>query len=122
MMRIPKPMLIAFSVALLTLSLPSYAAFTVTDTITYNGSTYSLLPSGLPSNGTISPTISYSIGNAFNGGGQMATGADFSNSVATGPGGPWNFQDDYYFSTTGATVQTAVISTALNAVSNLQVR
>jgi hypothetical protein len=56
-------------------------------------------------NPLISPTISYSFGDAFNGTGQLATGSDFNVS-----GGAFNFQDDYTFSTTGATVMTAGIS------------
>jgi hypothetical protein len=70
-----------------------------------------------PSNGTVSPTISYTLGNSFNESGGVMTGSPFNLS-----GGPWNFQDDFYFSTTGATIQTAVISNLFSNVSDLQVR
>jgi hypothetical protein len=125
--RVPVATLIVSGALFLVASVPSFGAtvFNVTDSITNIGSiaseNYLVTPSGLTGNGTISPTISYTLGDAFNGSGQLATGADFG-ATATGSGGPWNFQDDSYFSTTGATLQTAVISTSLNALTNLQVR
>lgn len=101
--------------------------FQLGDTVTANGTggsqTYNVTPSGDPSNGVVTPAVSYTLaGNSFNNNtpGDVATGTDFSNINQTG--GPWNFQDDYYFSTTGATVQTAVISGLLSGISNLQVR
>jgi hypothetical protein len=101
------------------------------DTVTASGpvtaQTFTVTPTGNPSNGTISPTIMYNLGNSFNETGGVTTSADFNTSAANGnfangTGGPWNFQDDYYFSTTGATIQTAVISGGLSNVQDLQVR
>lgn len=98
-----------------------YVGDTVTATGTGGSQTLNVItpsPSN-PSNGTVSPTISYILGNSFNESGGVATGSDFNLS---GTGGPWNFQDDFYFATTGATVQTAVISNLFSNVSDLQVR
>lgn len=72
-----------------------------------------------PANGDVSPTVSYTLGNSFNESGGVTTGSDFNLS---GTGAPWNFQDDFYFSTTGATIQTAVISNLFSNVTDLQVR
>jgi hypothetical protein len=93
---------------------------TVTATGTGAGQTLIVTPLTPPANnGDISPTISYSLGDSFNESGAVTTGTNFSIS---GTGGPWNFQDDFYFSTTGATIQTAVISNLFSNISDLQVR
>src|SRR5450432_2994889 len=73
-------------------------ADSVTATGTGAGQTLNLNATGL-SNPLISPTIAYSFGDAFNGLGQSLTGSDFNLG---GSGSPWNFQDDYTFTTTGA--------------------
>jgi len=98
-----------------------YLGDTVTVTGTGGSQTLNVItPSPAnPSNGTVTPTISYTLGNSFNESGGVTTGSDFNLS---GTGGPWNFQDDFYFSTTGATIQTAVISNLFSNVSDLQVR
>jgi hypothetical protein len=102
---------------------------TVTATGTGSGQSYNLITSpyaGAPANGTISPTSTFSLGNSFNqtsgGTTYAATGADF-NGNATGTGGPWNFQDDYYFALNpGASVQAALISNSQSNITDLQVR
>jgi hypothetical protein len=96
-----------------------YLGDTITATGTGAGQTLNTItPSPAnPSNGTISPTVSYTLGNSFNESGGVTTGSNFNLS-----GGPWNFQDDFYFSTTGATIQTVVISNLFANVSGLQVR
>lgn len=94
------------------LSVPGLAAadtvLNLGDTVTATGAGASQVlnvsNTGL-SNPLISPTISFSFGDAFNGSGQLATGSDFNLA-----GGSWNFQDDYTFSTTGSTVTTAGIA------------
>src|SRR6201999_3122789 len=96
-----------------------YVGDTVTATGTGGSQTLNVLTTSNPSNGTVSPTISYTLGNSFNESGGVTTGADFNLS---GTGGPWNFQDDFYFATSGATIQTAVISNLFSNVSDLQVR
>jgi hypothetical protein len=108
-------------------------ALNVGDTVTANGTgsgqAYNVITSpyaGSPANGTISPTSTFSLGNSFNqttGGVTFAaTGPDF-NGNATGTGGPWNFQDDYYFALNpGASVQAALISNAQSNITDLQVR
>lgn len=78
---------------------------TVTATGSGTGQTLTVTPSGQPANPLISPTIAYGFSGAFNGTGQLATGSDFNLSA-----GPWNFQDDFYFTTTGSTVTGAAIS------------
>jgi hypothetical protein len=103
-----------------------YVGDTVTATGTGAGQTYTVTNEGNPSNATISPTSVFDLGNSFNEtiGSVMspATGADF-NANATGSGGPWNFQDDYYFSLNpGAQVQAAVVSNSMSNVEDLQVR
>jgi hypothetical protein len=104
-----------------------YLGDTVTATGPASGQTYTVASTGNPSNGTISPTVTYDVGNSFDESGGVTTGSDFNTNPAYGiyassTGGPWNFQDDYYFSTTGATIQTAVISGGLSNVEDLQVR
>jgi len=121
--------------ALATLAANSALAdFVVTDTITNTGTvaspTYLVTPVNSPTaNGTISPTtstISFNLGNSFNGSNVTHTGADFAHADVDPtnkfPSDAWNFQDDYFFSTGGATVQTAVISGTLSGVSFLQAR
>jgi hypothetical protein len=77
----------------------------------------------------VTPTVTYDLGNTFNETGSttgnasnLATASDFG-ATASGPGGPWNFQDNYYFSTSGsgATVYASAIA-SMTDVSNLQVR
>jgi hypothetical protein len=98
-----------------------YLGDTVTATGTGGSQTLNVFtPSGTTTNGTISPTVSYSLGDSFNEPGSVSTASDFY--LPGSSGGPWNFQDDFYFSTTGATIQTAVISNLLSNVSDLQVR
>ncbi|HUN24823.1 MAG TPA: FxDxF family PEP-CTERM protein [Steroidobacteraceae bacterium] len=105
------------------------ATLYVGDTVTASGSgasqTYTVTSDENPSNGTLVPTSTYSLsGNSFNEGTSPTTSADFS-AAATGnsSGGPWNFQDDYYFSLNpGAEVQAAVISNSESNVQDLQVR
>jgi hypothetical protein len=81
----------------------------LTDTVTFNGTSYVVNPSGLASS-TITGANSLSLGDAFNNGTNLSTGSNF-NSQATGSGSPWNFQDDYVFNVTGSTtVQVAAIS------------
>jgi len=107
---------------------------TVTATGTGAGQSYNVItsPYGDAANGTVSPTSTYTLGNSFN---QTigsvnygATGADFNANPpyplgTTGSGGPWNFQDDYYFALNpGATVQAALVSNAMSNISDLQVR
>jgi hypothetical protein len=94
---------------------PAFAAtvLNVTDTVTNTGSvgtpTYTVTPVG-PANSTISPTTTLTLGDAFNGSGQVATPANFG-VAATGSGGPWNFQDDFNFATSGgSTIYTATIA------------
>jgi hypothetical protein len=103
---------------------------TVTATGTGAGQTYTVTGTN-GDNGTISPTVTYDFGNFFNqtvgGVTYQNTGADFNlypayAQGANGSGGPWNFQDSYFFETTGATIQTAVISGGLSNVNDLQVR
>jgi hypothetical protein len=69
---------------------------------------------------TISPTVTYDIGNTFNQSGSTSTINAFGAS-ATGPGGPWNFQDNFAFTTTGATIHGTEIAFQTDAT-NLQVR
>jgi hypothetical protein len=86
---------------------------TVTATGTGSGQTYNVYNSGFAANGTIVPTNTFSIGDSFNGTNlatgrpYTSTGTDF-NISGTVPN-VWNFQDDYAFSTSGATVQSVVI-------------
>ena len=101
------------------------SVFFLGDTVTASGTgttqTLNVTTTSNPSNGDISPTVSYSLGNSFNETSGVTTGADFFFNP-TQSGGPWNFQDDYDFSTTGATIQTAVLSDVLSNVTDLQVR
>jgi hypothetical protein len=117
-----------------------YVGNTVTATGTGGSQTYNVITSpytGNPSNGTISPTSTFELGNSFNetvsGITYAPTGADFNlypgsslgaNCAPSGPcGNPWNFQDDYYFSLSpGATVQASVISNSMSNIEDLQVR
>jgi hypothetical protein len=90
----------------------------LTDTVTYPGSV------SVSSTGTttgVTPTVSYSLGNAFNG----SALTDFPSSVAPGSGGPWNFYDDYVFTVMGAaSVESALVSfsNGVDGVSDLQAR
>jgi hypothetical protein len=106
-----------------------YPGDTVTANGTGTGQSYTIVTSpysGDPANGTVSPTSTYTLGNSFNetisGITYATTGADF-NGNATGTGGPWNFQDDYYFALNpGATVQAALVSNSQSNITDLQVR
>jgi len=97
------------------------ATFTLTDDVTYTGT--SVLVSAVnPANGTITPTVSFGISNAYSG---APIASDFPSSVA-GSGGPWNFYDDYVFTVgaTGSTIQSALISftSQFSGISDLQGR
>jgi hypothetical protein len=84
----------------------------VTDTVTSpTTGDYTYVLSGLAANGSISPTDTLTLGDAFNGPGQQQTGVNFDATAGTGYNTtPWNFQDDFVFSTPGATVTTATIA------------
>ena len=58
---------------------------------------------------TVSPTVTYDLGDTFNQSGSTSTASDFGSS-ASGSGGPWNFQDNFNFSTTGATIHGTEIA------------
>jgi hypothetical protein len=92
---------------------------TVINTGSPTAESYQVLTTGAtpPS---ISPTVTYTIGDTFNESGSNSTSANFGSS-ATGPGGPWNFQDDYFFSTTGATIGATSIAFQTD-LSDLQAR
>jgi hypothetical protein len=100
----------------------SASNFVPSDEVTYSGSS-AVVTSLNPAFGTITPTVSYGISNAFNG---SPIAADFPSSLATGAGGPWNFYDDYTFTVGagGSTIQSALIAfnTAYSGISNLQGR
>jgi hypothetical protein len=107
--------------------LASAATLDLTDTVTATGTgagqTYTVTPSGLPGNAIISPTTTFNLGNTLN---LSSSNTNFNldppySLGANGSGGPWNFQDDYAFSTTGATVQSALI-TLTSTLSDLQAR
>jgi hypothetical protein len=70
------------------------------------------------------PAASFDFGDAFNetygGVTYLSTGSNFGSS-ATGSGGPWNFQDNILFTTTGGVAQAEVIA-GISSVSDLQVR
>jgi len=84
------------------------ATLNLSDTITYPGSV-TVTSSGLPGNGTITPTATFDLGHTLPGSlGYFPTNL-VSGSSSTGPSN-YNFYDDYLFSTTGATVSGAVIS------------
>jgi hypothetical protein len=100
-----------------------------TDTVTY--STGIVVTPGNPGPPatfpatTVNPTVSYSLGDAFNG---APIANNFSNPPVFGSSsnpGPWNFYDDYVFTIGGpANVQTAVISfsSGIAGISDLQGR
>jgi hypothetical protein len=70
---------------------------------------------------TVPPTQSFTIGDTFNQSSGVTTVSNFG-SAATGPGPrPWNFQDNYLFTTNGASVQADAISFT-SSVSDLQIR
>jgi hypothetical protein len=101
----------------------SASTFLQTDSVTYSSSSGVDVTPINPANGTISPTVSYGISDAYNG---SPIGADFPSSIATGSGGPWNFYDDYVFTvgSGGSTIQSALISfnTMFSGISDLQAR
>jgi hypothetical protein len=111
------------AIALLAIVNPAAAStFTLTDEVTYSGTSV-LVAAVNPANGTITPTVSFGISNAYNG---APIAADFPGSLATGTGGPWNFYDDYVFTVgaSGSTIQSALISfnTQFAGISDLQGR
>lgn len=69
---------------------------------------------------TVPPSASFGFTDSFNQSGNTSTGSNLGAS-ATGPGGPWNFQDNILFDTTGAAVQ-AQASAIFSHVSDLQIR
>ncbi len=87
----------------------SAQTFLQTDNVTYSTSSTVVVDQLNSANGSITPTISYGISDAYNG---APVAANFPNSIATGLGGPWNFYDDYVFTvgSGGATIQSALIS------------
>jgi hypothetical protein len=100
----------------------SASTFNVTDDVTYSGTSVTVGQLNA-ANGVITPTVSYSISDAFNG---APIAADFPGSIATGTGGPWNFYDDFIFTVgpSGSNIQSALISfnTEFAGISNLQGR
>jgi len=81
---------------------------TVINTGTTSSENYEVLATG-NAPPTVSPTVTYDLGDTFNQSGSTSTSSDFGAS-ATGTGGPWNFQDNYNFSTTGATIHGTEIA------------
>lgn len=78
----------------------------------YTGSTTQMI--------TVPPSASFGFTDSFNESGNVSTGSNLGAS-ATGGGGPWNFQDNILFDTTGAGVQ-AQASAIFSNVSDLQIR
>lgn len=99
----------------------SASTFVITDDVTYPGAVSVTQLNA--ANSTITPTVSYSIGNAYNG---APISGDFPSTVATGAGGPWNFYDDYVFTVgaSGSSIQSALISfnTLFSGINDLQGR
>jgi len=94
-----------------------------TDTITYPGSVgpgVTVTTTSL-TNAPITPDVTFTLGHTLSGGLQNFPD-NFVNGSSSGP--KWNFYDDFFFTTTGATVDAAVISInrAGLGVSNLQAR
>ena len=69
---------------------------------------------------TVPPSASFGFTDSFNQSGNTSTGSNLGAS-ATGGGGPWNFQDNILFDSTGAAVQ-AQASAIFSNVSDLQIR
>jgi hypothetical protein len=69
---------------------------------------------------TVPPSASFGFTDSFNQSGNFSTGSNLGAS-ATGGGGPWNFQDNILFDSTGAAVQ-AQASAIFSNVSDLQIR
>ena len=69
---------------------------------------------------TVPPSASFGFTDSFNQSGNVSTGSNLGAS-ATGSGGPWNFQDNILFDSTGAAVQ-AQASAIFSNVSDLQIR
>jgi hypothetical protein len=94
----------------------------VTDDVTYTGTSVLVTPISAV-NGTITPTVSYGISDAYNG---APIAANFPTTIATGSGGPWNFYDDYIFTVgaSGSNIQSALISfnTQFAGINDLQGR
>jgi hypothetical protein len=112
----------AFSALALIAAAHQAQAFVVTDSVTYNAGSVTVNPLNA-ANGTITPTVSYLIGNAYNG---APIAGGFPGTVATGAGGPWNFYDDYVFTVgpSGSSIQSVLISfnTSWFGIANLQGR
>ncbi len=133
------PLLAAAAFALLTAALPAAATtqLNLTDSVfnlgTPTTANYQATLSGLAANAPITGDASLGIADGFNGAtgsgiANLNTSADF-DAIANGScvancGGPWNFQDDYLFSTTAAIGQIAAISlgTVTGGLTDLQVR
>jgi hypothetical protein len=118
----------AFSVlALIAMAHQAQAStFVITDSVTDPGSV--TVTARNPANGTIAPTVSYVIGNAYNvppNPPGPAIGGDIPGSL-TASASPWNFYDDFVFTIgpSGSTIQSALITfgTAFYGISNLQGR
>lgn len=69
---------------------------------------------------TVPPSASFGFTDSFNQSGNTSTGSNLGAS-ATGGGGPWNFQDNILFDSTGAAIQ-AQASAIFSHVSDLQIR
>ncbi len=109
--RLPPALLLAGLLALPTAATAA-SILNLGDTVTAAGTgasqTLTVTNSTQPANAPITPSVAFAFGNALNGGpasGQVSTGTDFNLT-----GGTWNFQDDYYFTTSGAQVTGAAIS------------
>jgi len=116
------------SAGLITVAFAAQAAFgqmawgPPTSTVINNGTTsvenYSVTGAG--SSVTVNPDVTYIIGDTFNESGSTSTASDFGSS-ATGSGGPWNFQDNFEFTTTAANIRGTQIAFNTN-LTDLQAR
>jgi hypothetical protein len=68
----------------------------------------------------VNPTVTYTIGDTFNQTGSTSTQSNFGSS-ATGSGAPWNFQDNFAFSTSAAEIFGTQIAFTTN-MTDLQAR
>jgi len=69
---------------------------------------------------SVPPSQTFTIGDTFNEGTSVSTANDLGAS-ATGTGGPWNFQDNYSFTTSTASIKSTTIAFGSD-VSDLQAR
>jgi hypothetical protein len=107
-------------------------ALCLNDTVTSNGSTNSNAITPYPGTTVNSlPPVpasgsSYSIADAFGSGHPLTPSTLFPDSEVTPhpAGGAYNFYDDFFFTTTGATTQDVAVISGIftNTVSNLQAR